>query len=89
MKVRREQKIARIKKQKGKKGTPVEAMPNPELGHKLIPKLRYTDTGFAQEEWDKMWKKVWLLGCREDDIPNPGDHYVTEIGNESILDYTG
>lgn len=85
MKVRREQKIARTKKIQGRKGTPVKPAPKPDLGHKLIPKERYTTKEFAAQEWDKMWTKVWLLGCREDDIPEPGDHIVTEVGSESIL----
>ncbi len=38
-----------------------------------------------QQEWDKLWTKVWLLACREEDLPEPGDHYVTEIGVESIF----
>lgn len=85
MKVRREQKIVRTQKQQGRKGTPVKAMPKPDLGNKLIPKERYTSKDFAKTEWGKMWTKVWLLGCREDDIPEAGDYFVTEIGTESIL----
>ena len=45
------------------------------------------------QEWKHMWSKVWLMVCRDEDLPEPGDHFVTEIGNESILlvrqkDYT-
>jgi phenylpropionate dioxygenase-like ring-hydroxylating dioxygenase large terminal subunit len=32
-----------------------------------------------------MWSKVWLVGCREQEIPETGDYITTEIGNESIL----
>lgn len=85
MDVKRKQKIVRTKKQQGKKGTPVKAAPKPNLGSKLIPKERYISKDFAQVEYDKMWTKVWLLGCREDDIPETGDYVVTEIGSESIL----
>lgn len=85
MKVKRDQKIKRIQKKQGPKGTPVKAQPNPKLGTDIIPKERYTSTDYMQQEWDKLWTKVWLLGCREEDIPEPGDHYVTEIGRESIM----
>ena len=85
MKVRREQKIERIAKKKGRKGTPVEVAPKPDLGTSLIPKERYTSKEYMQLEWEHMWSKVWLLGCREEDIPEAGDHFVTEIGGESIL----
>ncbi len=85
MKVRREQKISRVAKPKGARGTPVKAEPKPKLGADVIPAERYTSADYAALEWSRMWTKVWLLGCREDDIPNPGDHIVTEIGKESIL----
>jgi phenylpropionate dioxygenase-like ring-hydroxylating dioxygenase large terminal subunit len=85
MKVRRDQKVSRVSKPKGPKGTPVKAAPKPDLGQAIIPAERYTSPDFARLEWDAMWTKVWLLGCREDDIPNAGDHIVTEIGKESIL----
>ena len=85
MKVRREQKIKRTNRPQGPKGTPVKAAPKPKLGTDLIPAERYTSPDYARLEWERMWKKVWLLGCREDEIPEPGDHIVTEIGGESIL----
>ena len=85
MKVRRQQKIKRTTKPQGPNGTPVKAVPKPNFPSDLIPKERYTSRDYMKREWEHMWKKVWLLGCREDDIPEPGDHMVTEIGGESIL----
>ncbi|WP_425407880.1 aromatic ring-hydroxylating oxygenase subunit alpha [Hyphococcus sp.] len=85
MKVRRQQKIKRTAKPQGPEGTPVKAEPNPKLGDKLIPAERYISPEFAKLEWEMMWSKVWMLGCLESDIPEPGDHIVTEIGKESIL----
>jgi phenylpropionate dioxygenase-like ring-hydroxylating dioxygenase large terminal subunit len=84
MKVRRQQVIQRTDKPVPG-GTPVAKAPDPKLGNKLIPADRYTSHEFKQLEWDKIWSKVWLLGCREEDIPETGDHFVTEIGRESIL----
>ncbi|MBI1392354.1 MAG: Rieske 2Fe-2S domain-containing protein [Alphaproteobacteria bacterium] len=85
MKVRRTQKIRRATERRGPAGTPVEPAPRPNFPNDLIPKQRYTSREYMTREWEAMWTKVWLLGCREDDIPNPGDHIVTEIGRESIL----
>jgi phenylpropionate dioxygenase-like ring-hydroxylating dioxygenase large terminal subunit len=65
--------------------TPVTRSPTPQLGSGLIAKERYTSPDFMRLEWEHLWKKVWLLGCREDDIPEPGSFYVTEIGLESVL----
>ena len=59
--------------------------PDPELGHALIPKERYTSADFMKLEWERMWTKVWLLGGRGVDIPEPGDYIATEIGRESVL----
>lgn len=65
--------------------TPAQKEPDPPLGHDLIPGERYTSTEFAKLEWEKLWTKVWNMGCREEDIANPGDYVVTELGNESIV----
>ena len=65
--------------------TPVDKAPDPELGHDIVDKRRYYSREFMQLEWERMWSKVWLLGGRELDIPEPGDYLVTEIGPESIL----
>ncbi|MBI1179305.1 MAG: Rieske 2Fe-2S domain-containing protein [Alphaproteobacteria bacterium] len=65
--------------------TPAEKAPEPNLGSEVIPKQRYTSTDFMNLEWERMWTKVWLVGCREDEIPEPGDNATTEIGTESLL----
>ncbi len=65
--------------------TPLEKAPDPELGWEPIDHRRYLSREFMQLEWDRIWTRVWLLGGRELDIPEPGDYIVTEIGRESIL----
>ncbi len=65
--------------------TPAQKAPEPDLGWELIPKDRYTSPEFMALEWEKLWTKVWLVGCREDEIPEPGDYITTEIGTESLL----
>ena len=32
-----------------------------------------------------LWKKVWQFACREEDIPDPGDHYRYDIAGMSFL----
>ncbi|WP_327753815.1 aromatic ring-hydroxylating dioxygenase subunit alpha (plasmid) [Sphingobium sp. SJ10-10] len=46
---------------------------------------RYTSRAFMDAEWDNVWTKSWLLTIRADEIPEPGDFRVEEIGRESIL----
>ncbi len=65
--------------------TPIAKMPDPPLGHDIIPKERYTSDAFRQLEWDRMWTRTWLMGCPESDLQRPGDYVVTEIGTESIV----
>ena len=64
--------------------TPLKA-PEPDMGNEIIPKDRYLSDDFMQLEWERMWSKVWLNGCREEEIPESGDYITTEIGDESIL----
>ncbi|MCX7054381.1 MAG: hypothetical protein NTU56_09240 [Proteobacteria bacterium] len=53
--------------------TPSGKAPDPDLGHELIRKERYTSADFMQLEWERIWKKVWLLGAIESDLREPGD----------------
>ena len=46
---------------------------------------RYTDTEFTKLEHEKLWLKVWQMAARLDEIPEPGDHTVYEIGEQSVL----
>jgi phenylpropionate dioxygenase-like ring-hydroxylating dioxygenase large terminal subunit len=65
--------------------TPAEKAPEPNMGNEIIPKERYISKEFMQLEWDRMWSKVWLVGCREQEIPETGDYITTDIGAESLL----
>jgi phenylpropionate dioxygenase-like ring-hydroxylating dioxygenase large terminal subunit len=65
--------------------TPAHKERDPDLGHDFIPAERYTSPEFARREWERMWTKVWLMGCPSQDLANPGDYVVTEIGRESIV----
>ena len=67
------------------RGTPLDKAVDPDLGTDMIAKERYTDAGFMRLEWERMWTEVWLVGCLERDLAEPGDYCVTEIGPESIL----
>jgi phenylpropionate dioxygenase-like ring-hydroxylating dioxygenase large terminal subunit len=63
----------------------IEAWPEQELRGHRIPGERYTSREFAEQEWEGMWTKVWLLLGRESELPNPGDWQREEVGPESIL----
>ncbi len=56
-----------------------------DLGNDDIPIERYLSRDFAKLEGDKLWRKVWQMACREEEIPEPGDHVVYQIVNDSFI----
>ena len=50
-----------------------------------VPISQYTSRKFYELEMEKMWSKVWQMACREEEIPEVGDHIIYEIGKHSIL----
>jgi nitrite reductase/ring-hydroxylating ferredoxin subunit len=50
-----------------------------------IPTDRYLSRDFHELEKERLWKRVWQMACREEDIPNPGDTLVYDICDQSIL----
>ena len=55
------------------------------LGDEDLALDRYTSQDFYDLEMEKMWTKVWQWACREEHIPNPGDYYVYDIGDYSVI----
>lgn len=55
------------------------------LGSDDIPVERYFDRAWHDREMEMVWRKVWQMACRVEEIPKPGDHIVYEIGDESII----
>jgi len=46
---------------------------------------RYTDPAFARLEHANLWSKVWQAAARLDEVPEPGDYTVYEIGEQSVI----
>jgi len=55
------------------------------LGDEDIPYSNYTSTDYARREFELLWPRVWQWACREEHIPEPGDHYVYDIGDLSAI----
>jgi phenylpropionate dioxygenase-like ring-hydroxylating dioxygenase large terminal subunit len=51
---------------------------------RLDPK-RYYDPAFMEKEWSRMWTRVWNLAGPVTDLREPGDYFLYDIGNESII----
>ena len=54
-------------------------------GEARVPITRYTSRAYHELEKERLWKKVWQMACREEEIAQPGDTYVYEICDTSIL----
>lgn len=56
-----------------------------DLGTDPVPVERYVSQDYFAREVDAMWKKVWQMACREEEIAAPGDQIVYDIANLSVL----
>jgi nitrite reductase/ring-hydroxylating ferredoxin subunit len=55
------------------------------LGSEDIGFERYYSRDFFDREIERIWKRTWQWVCREEHIPEPGDYYVYEVADLSIL----
>lgn len=63
-----------------------QAEPDASIGDgRVLPGTRYVSRDFMEKEWDRVWTRTWLITCRVEDLPEPGDFVVEDIGRESIL----
>jgi len=58
---------------------------NPNIPLVSVPVSRYTSRAFHDLEMQRLWSRVWQMACREEEIPQVGDHLTYEIGRFSIL----
>ena len=55
------------------------------LGDADLPTTRYTSRQFHELEKERLWKRVWQMACRAEDVPEVGDTLVYDICDISIL----
>ncbi|HEY8122114.1 MAG TPA: aromatic ring-hydroxylating dioxygenase subunit alpha [Myxococcota bacterium] len=46
---------------------------------------RYIDPAYHAREVEKLWSRVWQFACREEHIPEVGDHVVYDIAQLSFV----
>jgi nitrite reductase/ring-hydroxylating ferredoxin subunit len=56
-----------------------------DLGNGTVSKDRYLAQEWHDLEVEKLWKRVWQMACRTNDIPDPGDQIEYQIADQSIL----
>jgi len=50
-----------------------------------VPAERYTSAEFHKLEVEKIWKKVWQVACREEDVPVVGDYLPYDVAGIKVL----
>jgi len=56
-----------------------------EIGPVRVPIERYTSRAFHDLEVEKLWRRVWQMACREEEIPEVGDSVLYEIADQSLI----
>ena len=56
-----------------------------DFGSADVSTARYTSKAWHELEVERLWKRVWQMACREEDIPAPGDHLRYDIAGMSFL----
>src|SRR4029453_13122869 len=51
----------------------------------LIPGEHYYSREVARLEEERMWPKVWLIVCREQELERVGDFVTHDLGRESFF----
>ena len=51
----------------------------------FVPKARYLDPEFLALELDHVWSRVWQIACRVEEVAEPGDYVVYDIGDQSAI----
>lgn len=50
-----------------------------------LPVDAYISESYARDEKDRLWKRVWQVACREEEIPKVGDYYTYDILDQSVI----
>ena len=56
-----------------------------EVPVQKVPIERYTSRAFHDLEVERLWRRAWQMACREEELPEVGDHAVYEIAEDSLL----
>lgn len=57
----------------------------PDIGTDPVSTSHYHDPAFFKLEVEKVWKRIWQLACREEELPSPGDYQVYDIADRSLI----
>lgn len=55
------------------------------MGDEDIPVERYLSADWHRLEVETVWRRVWQVACRVEEIPNSGDFIVYDVADDSII----
>ena len=50
-----------------------------------VPVEDYISKEFLQLENERVWPKVWLMACRQEELEEPGSYLVFDVVRDTIL----
>lgn len=59
--------------------------PLPNIGQGRIEASRFSSADVMQREWSHLWRKVWNIGPRVEELKATGDYVTHSLGKESFL----
>ena len=62
---------------------PIDQLIAPQRG--LISREIFVSPEFYQEELERLFSRAWLFLGHDSQIPNPGDYFVSRMGEESVI----
>ncbi|WP_101757182.1 SRPBCC family protein [Oceanicoccus sp. KOV_DT_Chl] len=59
--------------------------PTPDIGKDRIASDRFSSPSYMQQEWPQVWRRVWNMGPRIEQLKSSGDFVTHEFGRESFI----
>ena len=50
-----------------------------------VERERFWSPSWHRAEVEHVWRRVWQIACREEDVPAVGDHVVYDIADDSLI----
>jgi Rieske 2Fe-2S family protein len=64
---------------------PANSRPVSDVSTRTLPASYYTDSGWFQQELERIHLDMWLYAGRADSIANPGDYFLYSIADAEVL----
>ncbi len=59
--------------------------PLPDIGTEILSGDRFHSKDFMDKEWTHLWRKVWSMGPRLEELTAVGDYVIHSLGKESFI----